>query len=97
MKATVSSIQEKLAKTLNVEQNDITVSKIQEDQSRDAYMPSHPHFVTFTHIENFHLLSPALCVNHPQSPVFCLMEEKLPRQIFSQEDKRKIVYRSIQM
>ena len=35
MKAVVSSIQEKLAKTLNVEQNDITISKMQEDQCRD--------------------------------------------------------------
>ena len=32
MKATVSSIQEKLAKTLNVEENDITISEMQEDQ-----------------------------------------------------------------
>ena len=35
MKAIVSSIQEKLAKTLNVEQNDVTISEMQEDQSRD--------------------------------------------------------------
>ena len=35
MKATVSYIQEKLAKILNVEQNDITISEMQEDQSRD--------------------------------------------------------------
>ena len=35
MKAIVSSIQEKLAKTLNVEQNDITITEMQEDQCRD--------------------------------------------------------------
>ena len=35
MKSTVSSIQEKLAKTLNVEQNYITISEMQEDKSRD--------------------------------------------------------------
>ena len=35
MKAIVSSIKEKLAKTLNVEQNDITISKMLENQSRD--------------------------------------------------------------
>ena len=32
MKAIVSSIQEKLAKTLNVEENDITISEMQGDQ-----------------------------------------------------------------
>ena len=51
-------------------------------------MPSHPHFCTFTRIENFHALSPAITA-------FCLMETKLPRQIFSQEEKRKIGHRSI--
>ena len=35
VKAIVSSIQEKLANTLNVEQNDITISEMQEDQCRD--------------------------------------------------------------
>ena len=30
-----ASVQEKLAKTLNVEQNDITISEMQEDWSRD--------------------------------------------------------------
>ena len=34
MKAIISSIQKK-AKALNVEQNDITISEIQEDQCRD--------------------------------------------------------------
>ena len=61
----------------------------------DPYMPSHPHFCTFTHIENLHPLSPAFCLNHQQSPVFCLMETKLPRQIFLQKEKRKIGHRSI--
>ena len=35
VKAIISSVQEKLSKTLNVKQNDITISKMQEDQSRD--------------------------------------------------------------
>ena len=34
MKAIVSFIQEKFPKTLNVEQNDINISEMQEDQSR---------------------------------------------------------------
>ena len=36
MKVTGSSIQEKLAKTLNVEQNDITISKMQKDGAEKA-------------------------------------------------------------
>ena len=35
MRAIVSSIPEKLAKKLNIEQNDINISEMQEDQSRD--------------------------------------------------------------
>ena len=35
IKAIASSIQEKLTKVLNVEQNAITISKMQENQSRD--------------------------------------------------------------
>ena len=60
-----------------------------------TYMPSHPHLCTFTSTENFHPLLPAFCSNLPQSPAFCLIETKLPRQIFSQEEKRKIGHRSI--
>ena len=33
-----------------------------------SYMPSHPHFCTFSRIENVHPLSPTFCLNHPQSP-----------------------------
>ena len=35
MKSIVSSIKKKLPKTLNVEQNDINISEMQKDQSRD--------------------------------------------------------------
>ena len=35
VKAIISSVQEKLSKTLNVKQNDITICKMQEDQPRD--------------------------------------------------------------
>ena len=62
-----------------------------------AFGGGRQHFCTFTCTENLHPLLPALCLNHPQSPVFCLMETKLSRQIFFPEENRKIGHRSIQM
>ena len=62
-----------------------------------GYMKSQPHFCTFCGIQNFHLLSPVFPLNHPQSPVFCLMETKLPRQIFQHEEKRNTGHGSTQI
>ena len=55
----------------------------------------HPHLCTFIRIEHFHPLSPAFCLNNPQSPRILFEERKLPGQIFSQEEKRKVGHRSI--
>ena len=55
-----------------------------------AYIPTHPHFGTFKRIENFHPLSPTLCLKHSHSPAFYLMKTKLPRQIVSQKEKKKL-------
>ena len=61
-----------------------------------SYMPSHPHLAGDSRI---FVVSPALKIftrfHTLESPAFCLMETKLRRQIFSQEEKRKIGHRSI--
>ena len=59
-----------------------------------AYMRSHPHLLGDTRISE---LSSTFSINHPQSPAFCLMETKLPRQIVLQEEKRNICHRFIRI
>ena len=62
-----------------------------------AFGAWHLHFCTFTRIQNFHPLSHAFYINHPQSPAFWLMETKLSRKIFLREQKRNIGHRSIRV
>ena len=55
-----------------------------------SYMPSHPHFCTFSRIENVHPLSPAFCLKHPQSPAFCLMQTNYPDRSFRMKKREKL-------
>ena len=50
----------------------------------------HPHFSTFTRIENFYPLSPALSINNRNHPYFVWWKQKCPGKYFCRK-KREIL------
>ena len=47
-------------------------------------------FCNFTRIENFHPLLLAFCLNHPQSPAFCLIDTSCSDVSFHKKKIRKL-------
>ena len=50
-------------------------------------MSNHPHLGGDTRI---FVLSSAFCLNHPQSPAFCLMEKNYPDKHLSWKKRQKL-------